>query len=114
MKDLQQILNLLNFQHHFSPEIAGVLKPLIDALCAPLLVRSAACEVAFTVLQGSAVVQSGAFLDPTMAISANTDASSTHVGSVLQQTPGATSTTGIFRQEIAYFSVKYSAFDREM
>jgi Reverse transcriptase (RNA-dependent DNA polymerase)/RNase H-like domain found in reverse transcriptase len=88
VKQLQQFLGLLNFYRRFLPNIALMLQPLTDTL------RADAGKWEWTAAMGAAfeaakhTIQRTAQLvhpDPSAPISLATDASSTHMGAVLQQ-----------------------------
>ena len=118
-KDLQRFLGLLNFYRRFLPGVAGLLKPLTDALRGPPrspLVWTPECETAFVAARRCLSAKMELFHpDPSAELSVAVDASSTHVGAVLQQAGGAgTQPLSFFSRKLSSAQSKYSAFDREL
>ena len=89
--DLQRFLGLINFYQRFLPGVAGVLKPLTDALAGSpkALVWSPAMVEAFSAAKASLVSATPlVYPAPSPDVSLAVDASSTHLGAVLQQRVG--------------------------
>jgi len=118
IQQLQRFLGLLNFYRRFLPGIAKVLKPLTDSLAGnPRHLQwtehhQQAFEAAKAAL-AAAVPLSHPAREAVLAL--YTDASSTHIGGVLQQKVGQV------QQPLAFFSRKlspteqrYCTFDREL
>ena len=120
VQQLQTYLGMLNFYRHFIKGAACVLKPLTDALRESQWTKldwTAEMLVAFNTSRAllSNITQL-AHTHPTAELVLAVDASSTHVGAVLQPHAG---TSGL--QPLSFFSckldsnqLKYSAFDREL
>jgi hypothetical protein len=120
-QELQRFLGLINFYRRFLPAAAQALKPLTDALRGG---GGKNKKLAWSGQQDSAFEAAKRLLccapclehpDPAAAVRLAVDASSTHVGAVLQQQSGPQ------WQPLAYYSCKldaaqqkYSAFDREL
>ena len=117
--DLQRFLGLINFYRRFLPGVARLLRPLTDALKggprAPLE-WTADCTTAFgsakSALSSAVLLRHPVHRAP---VSLAVDASSTHVGAVLQQlVNGAYQPLSFFSKKLSDAEVKYSAFDREL
>jgi hypothetical protein len=122
VRQLQAFLGLFNFYRKFIPAAARLVLPLTRALCGSprgdhLLDWSAEMSAAFSAARKS--LSSTATLEhpvPGAEISLVTDASSTHVGAVIQQRrPGrAWRPLGFFSAQLDKAQLNYSAFDREL
>ena len=118
IKQLQRFLGMINFFRRFLPNIAGVLKPLTDALRGNprQLVWSEEMLSAFQQAKKSLVsaVPLG-HPDHTAALALSTDASDKHIGGVLQQwSRGSWQPLAFFSSKLNEAQCKYSAFDREL
>ena len=96
------------------------MKPLTDALhgppCLPL-VWTPECELDFAAARMSLSARLELFhLDPSAKLSVAVNASSTHVGTVLQQTGNTrlTQPLSFFLRKLSSVQSKYSAFNREL
>jgi hypothetical protein len=114
---LQRFLGLVNFYRGFLPGVAGLLKPLTDALKGKggqkrKLESTAAMQSAFEqVKQLLCRATCLAYPNPSLA----TDASETHMGAVLQQwEKGAWRPLAFYSKKLDKAQAKYSAFDREL
>ena len=118
IKDLQRFLGVINFYRRFVPHAAAVLHPLNDALIgSPKLLSwtpamSHSFQQAQTALSHATLL---AHLHPTAPLALATDASDSHIGSVLQQN------ISHHWQPLSFFSAKlsptqqcYSTLDREL
>jgi len=120
-RELQTYLVMLNFYRRFISGAAGLLRPLTDALCAPSMKKlpwSADMEAAFITSKAHlAEVAELAHPLPNAPLILAVDASSSHVGAVLQQeekTGAAPRPLGFFSKKLDGAQLNYSAFDREL
>jgi RNase H-like domain found in reverse transcriptase/Reverse transcriptase (RNA-dependent DNA polymerase)/Integrase zinc binding domain/Integrase core domain len=118
VKELQRFHGLVNFYRRFLPGIAGVLKPLTNALRGnpkKLVVTEAmqqAVQVAKSALASATHLAHPA---PAAVLSLATDASDHHIGAVLQQLEGRHwRLLAFFSQKLNATQQKYSTFDREL
>jgi RNase H-like domain found in reverse transcriptase len=122
IQQLQAFLGLFNFYRRFVPAAAAIVRPLTDALRSG---RKGSAPVVWTppLLQAfsaaKAALAAATLLDhPALGadISVVTNASSTHVGAVLQQrrSGGAWRPLGFFSRKLNTAESHYSAFDREL
>jgi RNase H-like domain found in reverse transcriptase len=91
-KDLQRFLGLVNFYRRFIPGAARTLKPLTDALAgSPQHLEWTDDQQASFEEAKRAVVNAALLVHPEVSaeVSLATDASSSHVGDVLQQKNGS-------------------------
>ena len=117
--DLQRFLGLINFYRRFLPGVARLLRPLTDALKGgprAALVWTDDCATAFdlakSTLSGAVMLHHPVRGAP---VSLAVDASSTHVGAVLQQqVRGSFQPLSFFSKKLSDAEVKCSAFDREL
>jgi len=123
VRELQQFLGMLNFYRKFIPAAARILCPLTSALkgspaaSAPLQWNQEMRD-AFSAAK-AALAAASALAHPSSAaeLALVCDASSTHVGAVLQQRrPGLDhwEPLGFFSRKLDSPQLKYSAFDREL
>jgi len=123
VKELQGFLGMVNFYRRFIKGAAHILRPLTDALRGSPppssavtwsdVMQSAFEEARDTLAQAVELVHPC----PKSKLSLSVDASSDHVGAVLQQrvSPSAAwQPLGFFSQKLTPAQVKYSAFDREL
>jgi hypothetical protein len=109
---------MVNFYHRFTPGIAAVLEPLTTALKGgkKTLQWSPHLDAAFN--KSKQVLASAVPLAhpaPDAANSVATDASDTHIGSVLQQQVRRSwQPLGFFSCKLNVAETKYSTFDREL
>jgi hypothetical protein len=109
---------MVNFYRRFLPGIAAVLKPLTDALqgSPKALEWSDACQNAFLQAK-SAIIKAVPLAHPSASavLSLATDASSSHVGAVLQQAENkAWKPLAFFSKKLSPTQQRYSTFDREL
>ena len=121
VKDLQRLLGLINFYYRFVPRAAAILRPLTDALIgAPkFLSWTPSMTQAFQQAQQALSHSHATLLAyplPKAPLSLATDASDSHIGSVLQQ-----QISHHWQLALSFFSAKlsptqqcYSTFDREL
>jgi hypothetical protein len=118
VKQLQRFLGLLNFYRRFLPNVAGVLRPLTDALrgTPKTLTWTPAMHSAFTAAKQLLLTATPLqFPDPSAAIAVATDASESQAGAVLQQsTPSGWQPLAFFSAKLTPAQQKYSTFDREL
>jgi RNase H-like domain found in reverse transcriptase/Reverse transcriptase (RNA-dependent DNA polymerase) len=118
-KELQWYLGLVNFYRRFIPNAARILKPLTDSLAGTLrkLTSSEEMQKAFQ-LSKQAVADSTQLAHPLINadLSLATDASSSHVGAVLQQRSdaGDWAPLAFFSKKLSPAQQRYSTFDREL
>ena len=118
LKDLQRFLGLINFYRRFLPAAAAMLRPLTDALAGKpkKLIWNSQMSTAFQ--QAKATLSQATLLahpQPHAAIAVATDASDSHIGSVLQQWHhGAWQPLSFFSAKLTTPQQKYSTFDREL
>jgi len=118
IRQLQRFLGLNNFYRRFLPGIAGILRPLTDALAGKpkLLVWNEEMEQAFC-QEKTMLISAVPLVHPntTAKISMAVDASATHMGAVLQQLDkGGWRPLAFFSKKLSSPQIKYSAFDREL
>jgi RNase H-like domain found in reverse transcriptase len=122
VKDLQAFLGLFTFYRRFVAKAAAIVKPLTDALkggkkVPTKLEWTADMSTAFQ-LSKQALADACPLDHPsvTAELSLATDASSTHVGGVLQQRrPGSTwRPLGFYSAKLDNAQLHYSTFDREL
>jgi cleavage and polyadenylation specificity factor subunit 1 len=122
VKELQAFLGLFNFYRRFVPHAAAIVRPLTDALQGGLagtakVKWSAAMDSAFSKAR-TALADSALLAHPAAAaeLSLVTDASSSHVGAVLQQRRRGQGwqPLGFFSHKLSATEQRYSAFDREL
>jgi hypothetical protein len=118
VRDLQKFLGLLNFYRRFVPRAAQLLKPLTDALGGKKKTLQWGEDQQLAFEEAKKAIARIAELthpDPAAPVSLATDASSSHVGAVLQQwqrhhwRPLA-----FFSRKLSKAEVNYSTFDREL
>jgi hypothetical protein len=115
---LQRFLGLINFYRRFLPGIAGTLRPLTDALKGKpkRLDWSAEMETAF--IDAKAALSSATTLahpSATAQVSLAVDASSSHIGAVLQQKcKGGWRPLAFYSRKLSDTETRYSTFDREL
>jgi len=115
---LQRFLGLINFYRRFLPGIAGTLRPLTDALKGKprKLVWTDQMESSF--LSAKAKLASATTLAHPSAsaeVSLAVDASSSHVGAVMQQrSRGGWLPLAFFSKKLSNTEMRYSTFDREL
>jgi hypothetical protein len=106
LEQLQRFLGLINFYRRFLPGIAGKLQPLADLLRGnpKMLGWSESADAAFCAAK-AALAAATALVHPipVAVISLATDASDTHIGSVLQQLSARS------WKPLAFFSRKLSS-----
>ena len=116
--DLQRFLGLINFYRRFLPAIAGVLRPLTDALIGSpkTLVWTPSLDAAFSAAKAALSAATPlVHPSPSAEISLAVDASASHVGAVLQQRiRGSWQPLAFFSQKLSSPQQRYSAFDREL
>jgi transposase InsO family protein len=118
IKSLQRFLGLVNFYRRFLPGIAGILKPLTDALAGnpKSLEWSPSLERSF--LAAKAALAAATPLvhpSPSASVSLAVDASATHAGAALQQFQrGAWRPLAFFSRKFSATEQRYSTFDREL
>ena len=118
--ELQRFLGLLNFYRPFLPGVACLLKPLTDATRGPAraeLVWTADCATAFAAAKSCLSTTMKLYHpDPAAALSVAVDASSSHVGAVLQQASGPARyrPLAFFSRKLSSAQSVYSTFDREL
>jgi RNase H-like domain found in reverse transcriptase/Reverse transcriptase (RNA-dependent DNA polymerase) len=115
IQQVQRFLGLVNFYRRFLPGIAAILKPLKDSLqgSPKKLAWSEACGTAFQ----AAIIKAVPLAHPSFSaeLSLATDASSSHVGAVLQQKElGAWKPLAFFSKKLPSAQQRYSTFDREL
>jgi hypothetical protein len=122
VKQLQAFLGLFNFYHRFIPAVAKLVLPLTRSLRggpkgSTPLAWSPAMAAAFQVARG-ALSSSAVLAHPVEGaeLSLVTDASTTHVGAVVQQRHlgEAWRPLVFFSAQLNKAEVNYSAFDREL
>ena len=118
IKGLQRFLGMINFYRRFLPRIAQTLRPLTDALAGnpKTLTWNSQQQDAFLSAK-SALAKAVTLVhpSPTRPISLVTDASSCHVGAVLQQQEGQSwRPLAFYSAKLSTTQQKYSAFDREL
>jgi hypothetical protein len=118
VKELQRFLGLINFYRWFLPSIAGTLRPLTDALRgSPRRLEvsdtmQAAVATAKTALASATLLAHPA---PSATLSLATDASDSHIGTVLQQLDGRHwHPLAFFSQKLTTAQRNYSTFDRKL
>jgi RNase H-like domain found in reverse transcriptase len=114
-KDLQRFCGLVNFYRRFIPGAAGLLRPLTDALASSPCCLEWSADRQASFKAAKAAVANAALLvhtDPAAEVSLATDASSSHVGAVLQQKSGAG--WAFLSKKLNPVQRKYSPFDREL
>jgi len=115
---LQRFLGLINFYRRFLPGIAGTLRPLTDALRGKprKLVWMDSMESSF--LSAKTKLASATTLAHPSAseeVSLAVDASSSHVGAVMQQrSKGGWLPLAFFSKKLSSTEMRYSTFDREL
>jgi len=115
---LQRFLGLINFYRRFLPGIAGTLRPLTDALKGKpkRLDWSAEMETAF--IDAKAALSSATMLghpSATAQVSLAVDASSLHIGAVLQEKcKGGWRPLAFYSRKLSDTETRYSTFDREL
>lgn len=118
VKELQRFLGLINFYRRFLPGIAGILRPLTDALAGKprCLQWTTERELAFRqAKEALAAAVPLAHPLPEAAISLAVDASDSHIGGVLQQwANGGWQPLSFFSKKFSAAEAKYSTFDREL
>jgi len=118
VKELQRFLGLLNFYRRFLPGVARTLKPLTDALRGnpKRLDWQAAHSAAFAAAKAQLAAAVPLFHPaPGSQLALCTDASSSHLGAVLQQTvDGAAQPLAFFSRRLTAAEQAYSTFDREL
>jgi hypothetical protein len=118
-RQLQRFLGLVNFYRRFIPGVAGILKPLSDALrggAKPALHWTSAMGAAFEAAK-TAVCEATQLdhPDPHAEVNLVVDASDTHIGAVLQQrTAAGWKPLSFFSRKLSPTEARYSAFDREL
>ena len=118
IKSLQRFLGLVNFYCRFLPGIAGILKPLTDALAGnpKSLDWSPSLERSFVAAK-SALAAATPLVHPSTSarISLAVDASATHAGDALQQFQrGSWRPLAFFSRKFSSTEHRYSTFDREL
>ena len=123
VKELQAFLGAVNFYHQFVPVAANILLPLTAVLKggkkgSEKLVWTSSMSSALTAIK-KALLRTVclAFLKEAAELSLATDASATHVGTVLKQRDSPTSdwrALGFFSAKLEPAQLSYSAFDREL
>ena len=122
VKQLQSYLGMVNFYRKFLRSVAGILKPLTDAL------RGAggqADKIQWTPAMDEAFISSKKGLEKVTVLAhpgkhaklaLSVDASETHVGAALQQETrtGELVPLGFFSKKLEAAQTRYSAFDREL
>jgi transposase InsO family protein len=117
-KDLQKFLGLVNFYSRFIPRAALVMKPLTDALAGDQknLGWTEECQAAF--VEAKRALSAATTLvhpDAEAELSLATDASSSHVGAVLQQrTRSGWAPLAYYSKKLFSAQRNYSTFDREL
>ncbi len=115
---LQRFLGLVNFYRRFLPGIAGTLRPLTDALKGKpkKLLWSSDMELSFVASKAAlASATALAHPSPSAPVSLAVDASSTHVGAVLQQKHrSGWKPLAFFSKKLSATETRYSTFDREL
>jgi RNase H-like domain found in reverse transcriptase len=120
--ELQAFLGLFNYYRRFVPVATRMLKPLTDALQGGLWPQtkvqwSAAMDSAFAAAKAAILaVTSLDHPSPAAQVALITDASGTHVGTVLQQRRGQSAwrPLGFFSAKLSGAESRNSAFDREL
>ena len=111
---------MLNFYRRFIRGAAHVLKPLTDVLCGTQQTKLNWTADMLTSFNTSRSLLSDitqlAHPDPTAELVLAVDASSTHVGAVLQQRAGVSGLQPLsfFSSKLDRAQLKYSAFDKEL
>jgi RNase H-like domain found in reverse transcriptase/Reverse transcriptase (RNA-dependent DNA polymerase) len=123
VKQLQALLGLINFYRQFIPAAARMLKPLTDFLKGG---KAGTAVVEWTADRLAAVEAAKQAVDAAVHLSHPVagaelglfvDASSEHVGAVLQQRRSAAAPwqpLGFFSKKLETAQTRYSAFDREL
>jgi len=118
VRGLQRFLGMVNFYRRFLPGIAGIVRPLTDALRGNprRLLWSSTLGAAFVATKKAmAAAVPLAAPAPGSIVSLATDASGSHVGGVLQQlVGGAWAPLAFFSHKLSGAESRYSAFDREL
>lgn len=124
VRQIQQIIGMVNYYHRFIPNIADILVPIHNQLTVLLKKPKTKsnfewptqCEEALVKIK-QALRNATMLSHPTQNanLSLTTDASEKAVGAVLQQwVNSAWQPLGFFSRKLSPAEVKYSAFDREM
>ena len=116
-KELQGFLGMINFYCRFIPASAArTLRPLTEALKGNPKVLSWTAEMQTTAIRVAlAATVPLTHLLPTAELSLATDASDSHIGSILQQwESGAWRPLGFFSRKLPETEIEYSIFDREL
>ena len=123
IKDMQVFLGMVNFYRRFIPKAAHTLLPLTDCLKGSRPASSPVTwspEMSRAFLEAKAALITSTWLqhpDPAAKLALHVDASSSHVGAVLQQQARDSaewSPLGFFSKKLSDAQVKWSAFDREL
>ena len=123
VKELQQFLGMINFYRKFMPGAAKLLCPLTDALKGgppPTAALQWTPQMLAAFAAAKEALSSATWLAHPVAaaeLSLVCDASSTHVGAVIQQrfcSAAAWQPLGFFSQKLDKAQLSYSAFDREL
>jgi RNase H-like domain found in reverse transcriptase len=112
VKQLQRFLRLINFYCRFLPGIAGIPKPLTDALRGSLRRLEVSEDMRMAVAAAKAALASATLLAHPATLSLVTDASDSHMGTVPQQLEGRHwRPLAFFSQKLSSPQAKYSTFD---
>ena len=117
-KSLQEYLGLLNYYHRFVPHVAGIVKPLYDALSGKNKSLKWGHEQEHAFVASKSALATATCLHhpiPDAPIVVTTDASETAVGAVLEQVvDGVHQPLAFFSKKLRPNEQKYSTFDREL
>ena len=115
---IQRFLGLINFYRRFIPAAARILRPLTDALAGPakpLLWTEQMSSAFISAKRALATATNLVHPHHSAPLSLAVDASSTHVGAVLQQKQGRSwAPLSFFSKKLSSAESNYSTFDREL
>ena len=118
VKFLQEFVGVVNYYHHFLPNIASTMAPLYTGLAGKPKTLTWGPTQAAAFVTAKHTLSSAAYLKfpmPGLPLVLSTDASDITIGTALEQVlHGARQPLAFFSRKLSLTETRYSTFDREL